>query len=189
MLECRPVLVSNLRDVRVLLAYVVLTAGCQPEIGDDCALSTDCSQQGDRQCDTTQPGGYCTIFNCEPGGCPEEAICVAFSGAPPSAQQCEDTPAGLLKRRTYCLRSCQGNKDCRSGYECADLGRPGNSWGAVVVEPGAPAGRACVVPVEAVALQDAEFGVCEPREISSASSGVAGSPTRLGTAGSHQKGI
>ncbi|MFW5740185.1 MAG: hypothetical protein ACOC1F_07450, partial [Myxococcota bacterium] len=52
--------------------------GCNPKIGDDCTNSTDCSVSGDRLCDTTQPGGYCTVFNCEPDMCPEEAQCVAF---------------------------------------------------------------------------------------------------------------
>jgi hypothetical protein len=124
------------------------------------------------------------MFNCEPGGCPDEAICVAFSGGRQSRQRCQDTAASLLKRRTYCLRSCHANKDCRTGYECADLGRAGNAWGAVVVESGAPDGRVCVVPVETASADGAELGVCEPRETPPASTGTAGSATELGIAGS-----
>jgi len=39
-----------------LTALVAL--GCQPEIGDSCHTSVDCSQSGNRLCDVTQPGGY-----------------------------------------------------------------------------------------------------------------------------------
>ena len=56
----------------LVLAALALVTGCQPKIGDACNTSTDCSTQGDRLCDTTQPGGYCTIFNCEPNTCPED---------------------------------------------------------------------------------------------------------------------
>ena len=48
------------------VATASVLAGCSAEIGDDCSNSTDCSSTGDRLCDTTQPGGYCTLFNCEP---------------------------------------------------------------------------------------------------------------------------
>src|SRR5258705_13828561 len=53
-----------------------LAVGCSPKIGDKCSVSTDCSVQGDRLCDPTQPGGYCTVFNCEPDRCPDESVCV-----------------------------------------------------------------------------------------------------------------
>lgn len=158
MLESAPM--DNGIGLRVRALVIVLLGGCQPEIGDDCMLSTDCSQQGDRQCDTTQPGGYCTIFNCEPGGCPDEAICVAFSGAPPSAEVCQELAGSVLKRRTFCLRTCEGGRDCRSGYECADFGEADNPWGAVIVET-AKASRVCAPPASASAV-DTDMGVCEP---------------------------
>ena len=62
------------------MALFATVLGCSPKIGDECATALDCSALGDRLCDTTQPGGYCTIFNCEPDTCPEEAACVAFGG-------------------------------------------------------------------------------------------------------------
>src|SRR4051794_40702327 len=53
-------------------AFAVLAA-CTPSIGDKCVLSTDCSTRGDRLCDTAQPDGYCTQFNCAKNSCPDEA--------------------------------------------------------------------------------------------------------------------
>jgi hypothetical protein len=50
-------------------ALLALVAGCAPKIGDKCTVSTDCSVSGDRLCDSTQPSGYCTVFNCEPNAC------------------------------------------------------------------------------------------------------------------------
>src|SRR5206468_6843571 len=38
------------------LWLAALLTGCTPKIGDDCQTSVDCSQQGDRLCDTAQPG-------------------------------------------------------------------------------------------------------------------------------------
>ncbi len=61
-----------------ILAAAGLALGCTPKIGDDCTVSTNCSTTGDRLCDVTQPGGYCTTFNCEPGSCPEDSVCVNF---------------------------------------------------------------------------------------------------------------
>lgn len=101
------------------LAALALVAGCQPKIGDACNTSTDCSAQGDRLCDTTQPAGYCTIFNCEPNTCPEdEAACVAFNVALDPA--CGPTDDGKWPRfeRSFCMALCEEDDDCRSGYEC-----------------------------------------------------------------------
>ncbi|HKO50071.1 MAG TPA: hypothetical protein VJV79_20210, partial [Polyangiaceae bacterium] len=55
------------RLARLAMAFAALTGGlalgCTPKIGDDCSVSTNCSTTGDRLCDITQPGGYCTKFN------------------------------------------------------------------------------------------------------------------------------
>jgi hypothetical protein len=137
------------RAVQVGLLALAL-AGCQPEIGDDCDLSTDCSAAGDRLCDTTQPGGYCTIFNCEPGSCPEEAVCIGFKRAPSTAAECSLSGTRLM--RTFCLRRCDDDSDCRSGYACIDMGKA-NPIGAFVAEYGAN-GKVCAVPVSALELPD-----------------------------------
>jgi hypothetical protein len=100
----------------VLLFAIFGALGCAHKIGDSCALSTDCSINGDRLCDTTQPGGYCTVFNCEPDKCPSgEGICVAFTddacGAPGSASTARF-------QRTFCMKTCDNDGDCRDGYRC-----------------------------------------------------------------------
>src|SRR5262245_36081708 len=103
----------------LLLASGAALAGCTPEIGDECTTSIDCSQQGDRLCDTTQPGGYCTIFNCEPDTCPEdESVCVAFDFELDPA--CHDLNATDWARfgRTFCMAVCDDDSDCRDGYIC-----------------------------------------------------------------------
>src|SRR5262245_28782560 len=104
-------------------AVVVLTIGawgCTPGIGDSCKLSTDCSALGDRLCDTSQPDGYCTVFNCDPGGCPSEASCVEFH------------PTSERFSRRFCVRHCDSPSDCRAGYVCID---PAARDGRVIDNP------------------------------------------------------
>ena len=93
--------------MRAALAVLALALfGCPKEIGDSCALGSDCSINGDRQCDLAQPGGYCTVPGCEANGCPSESMCVSF-----------DAHAPRLRRR-YCMKGCEGDGDCRDGYRC-----------------------------------------------------------------------
>ncbi len=132
---------TSMRALFVALSLFV-AAGCKPKIGDECSVSTDCSSTGDRLCDTTQPSGYCTIFNCEPGSCPGEAICVAFDNS--TSKACEDPQSADRFQRTFCMRRCDGNGDCRTGYTCADLNADENPWGATVVEFGDVNGKVCV---------------------------------------------
>ena len=68
---------------RLVLACAILFAlatavGCEDEIGDSCDFNVDCSPRGDRLCDLSSPGGYCTIENCNAESCPDEAVCIAF---------------------------------------------------------------------------------------------------------------
>jgi hypothetical protein len=108
----------------VLLAALAL--GCQPSIGDHCVQSTDCSTTGTRLCDTSQPNGYCTIFNCEPNACPTGSGCIVTNI---SALGCEydDRHAPSRFSRQLCLKTCGQTSDCREseGYACitpADYG-------------------------------------------------------------------
>lgn len=136
----------------VLVAIAAALAfGCKPEIGDECSVSTDCSSTGDRLCDTTQPNGYCTIFNCEPGTCPEEAICVAFFTS--TSMVCQDPQDDDRLQRTYCMRRCDGDGDCRALYACRDMGVK-NPWGAQVMEYGPTNGKVCIVPYQGTPLAD-----------------------------------
>src|SRR5690606_19404432 len=108
-----------LRLHSVLIAAVLAVgSGCTPEIGDECQTAIDCSTLGDRLCDTSQPGGYCTVFNCEPDTCEDEAVCVAFANElDPACQGVDDGRFGRFGR-TFCMRVCDKTSDCRSGYEC-----------------------------------------------------------------------
>jgi hypothetical protein len=98
-----------------LVTSLAALAGCSPKIGDKCTVSTDCSVQGDRLCDPTQPGGYCTIFNCEPNRCPDEAVCVAFN-----EPSCSSPALSRRFQRTFCMAVCESDNDCRAGYFCID---------------------------------------------------------------------
>lgn len=92
--------------------------GCRPDIGDDCVTSIDCSQQGDRLCDTSQPEGYCTVFNCEPDQCPTEAVCVGFGlELDPVCGEVYD-PRWTRFERSFCMLACEDSSDCREGYAC-----------------------------------------------------------------------
>ncbi len=133
----------------VLFALLVLLplalAGCAAEIGDSCVLSTDCSETGDRICDDTQPNGYCTIVNCEPDSCPSEAACIGFRDAPSTTNVCESA-TDLRTLRTFCMRKCSNDGDCRSGYECQDLGADDNEYGALLTDRESSRSRVCVAP-------------------------------------------
>jgi uncharacterized membrane protein YgcG len=107
------------RTAALVLALGALVAGCQPKIGDHCTTSIDCSQRGDRLCDTSQPDGYCTIFNCEPDKCPDNSVCVGFSDKIDAT--CGDLfdPRWPRFERTFCMKACESTADCRDGYVCA----------------------------------------------------------------------
>jgi hypothetical protein len=63
--------------VLALTAAVGLSS-CGKKIGDDCQTAADCDPNGGRICDTSQPGGYCTIHGCDETTCPSEAACIRF---------------------------------------------------------------------------------------------------------------
>lgn len=121
----------------------VAAAGCLPKIGDPCGSSIDCSQRGERLCDTTQPGGYCTIFSCEPDSCPDNAACVAFNHVIDPA--CGTTTDGTSPRfeRTFCMAPCNEKADCRDGYDCLPI----EGTGRLVIDKKEPRDKVCVVQV------------------------------------------
>ncbi len=82
--------------------------------------SVDCSAQGDRLCDTSQPEGYCTIFSCEPDTCPEDTLCVGFGAELPPSCEAPDAadPRWPRFERTFCMSLCETDEDCRDGYQC-----------------------------------------------------------------------
>lgn len=132
--------------VRTLARWVViggLLAGCKSEIGDACVLSTDCSTRGDRLCDTSQPGGYCTQFNCSTNSCPDNALCVLFnSNVPGCGYDDRSGRYGSRIARAFCVASCDSNEDCRGGYACVDPKLP--PWNGLVQDTN-QVKRSCMV--------------------------------------------
>jgi hypothetical protein len=128
-----------------ILAWTALMGGvaslvaCTRKIGDECRSSIDCSQESDRLCDISQPSGYCTIEGCDERTCPSGSACVRFFPNDLSktcAADTDCTPAELCllpeklcapraSERRFCVDSCSGNSDCRSGYECRLAGDKG----------------------------------------------------------------
>ena len=136
----------------IVVAGAALVGGCGKEIGDACVVSSDCSPNGDRQCDISQKEGYCTIMGCDVGTCPEEATCVRFFTGSFSNRTCENSPdecsldelCDLNKHCVpassevrYCMKTCDSSSDCRDGYECRDLAKMKSHGGEPVLEGGA----------------------------------------------------
>lgn len=138
--------------VWLLCALAAVAAGCKPKIGDDCRISTDCSAAGDRLCDITAPGGYCTVYNCEPGSCPaDESLCVEFGAQRSPIAACIDRQSPSPYARAFCMATCSSDSDCRAGYSCEDLSKEQNPWAAVLIDLDR-GHKACVVPISSASL-------------------------------------
>jgi hypothetical protein len=154
--------VSFLTRSVVALAAVLLWS-CQPEIGDSCSNAGDCSVQEQRTCDTTYPGGYCTVLGCAADTCPAEAVCIGYQSVVSIAPECASLQERPRLQRTVCMLSCSRDSDCRGDYACVDMGAR-NPWGALVVDPGA-SGKVCALrpPPDPVG----EAAVCSPQPVTS----------------------
>lgn len=134
-----------------LLGLLLLAPGCGDQVGDSCSTNVDCSPYGDRICDTSQAGGYCTIQGCDPDSCPDEAVCIRFfptsflsvpcnplteDAVDPTLSPTNDCTAdevclssGLCSQRTqerrFCMKACEADTDCRGDYECRRTGTLG----------------------------------------------------------------
>jgi hypothetical protein len=96
-----------MRHKLLYVALFSLAAACAPKLGDPCDTASECSANGDRVCDRSQPGGYCTIANCEPQRCGDEGVCVRFKADAPRLSS------------SWCMASCDSNRDCdRDKYVC-----------------------------------------------------------------------
>jgi hypothetical protein len=117
----------------MLLAGAALLSGCSPHIGDKCAVNSDCSLQGNLQCDTSQPNGYCTFFNCTSNSCQNNAACVAVNANVPGCTY-DDYTSPSRTAVNMCLESCGKDSDCRTGdgYVCRDPREP--PWNALIVD-------------------------------------------------------
>jgi hypothetical protein len=140
---------------RLLSLTLLLAAGasCSRKIGDSCKFSTDCSYLGDRLCDTTQPDGYCTKFNCEPDSCPiSESVCVTFT-----EPSCPNLLSSRRFDRNFCMAPCEDDGDCRGGYTCHYMGNQ-------VVDSNPSSRSVCLVQSASlgVAPVTASAAVCQP---------------------------
>ena len=142
------------RLMRKTLVLVLALAACGRSIGDDCETNVQCSPQGDRQCDLSQPGGYCTVEGCDRTSCPDNAVCVRFfaiegfgpdcscsapmamcgGGALFDPSRCSQRDICLpqeqrcvnpLVEHRFCMKPCDSDSDCRDGYECRQSGADG----------------------------------------------------------------
>ena len=86
-------LVANTRPVprarALLILFAMSAAACGKDIGDDCQTNVDCAQDGTRDCDLSQPGGYCTVNGCDEKSCPSGSTCIrVFPYEESGASQC-----------------------------------------------------------------------------------------------------
>ncbi len=124
------------------LALALLVPACGSKIGDSCSTNVDCAQDGTRDCDLSQPGGYCTVNGCDELSCPSEAVCIRiFPYEAPGAACTIDSdcasadllclPEGFCvpraAERRYCELRCGSDGDCRGGYVCREAGVEGNT--------------------------------------------------------------
>jgi hypothetical protein len=113
-------------SIAIIVISLMFTA-CNEEIGDSCSNDPECSPNMERNCDQGQPGGYCLIIGCSSDECPSEAVCVEFITPCPEGEDYYDPDAGATDKcnliepnrgRTYCLRHCDYDSDCRGAYQC-----------------------------------------------------------------------
>jgi hypothetical protein len=119
-------------------------SACAPSIGGSCTQSSDCSVQGNRACDSSQPGGYCTVINCTPNSCPDNAVCTTFGTSLPGCFY-NDYDAPSRTARSLCMAHCSQDSDCRQndGYVCRDPRQP--PWSAAIVDSN-QSQKVCIVP-------------------------------------------
>jgi hypothetical protein len=157
-------------------------AGCSPKIGSRCNTNADCGSSGALVCDTSQPYGYCTEFNCTPGACQDRAACVEFLPSVPGCPY-DDYRSPSRTGVVFCMEHCNQDSDCRQsdGYVCRNPSGP--PWHAAITDNNQSQLVCIVAPDPAANLSQADSGfaalpdgsVCSP-------SGPAVPPIEAGTA-------
>ncbi|MDP8999858.1 MAG: hypothetical protein M3O46_07080 [Myxococcota bacterium] len=160
-----------------------ILCGCSPVIGDHCALSTDCSVQGTRICDTSQPNGYCTLLSCTANTCPDNAACVEFGA---SVQGCsyDDYAAPSRTGRSMCMKRCTSSSDCRQaeGYGCFTIGPSQTPW-TVILDTSQSSGVCMIGGSSPVDAQARDAAVCSWNRLDSSSIDAPRSDEPAGEAG------
>ncbi len=154
-----------------ILFITLIASACGTEIGDECSSSTDCSPSGDLICDlpSNSPGGYCTVLGCDYDSCPEGGVCVRFFSVGSTNVPCEETAdcssselctmggfcVPAVAETRYCMKTCEGEGDCRDKYECRDRELMLAHGGEIVSAPGeSSTQRFCAV--DPAALEEAD---------------------------------
>ncbi|MCP4678892.1 MAG: hypothetical protein GY854_26070 [Deltaproteobacteria bacterium] len=110
-----------MRDFLTIAICCFLGAACARKIGDACEYDVNCSENMDRNCDRSQPGGYCLEIGCGPDECPNEAVCVEFTTPCPEGMDTNECRLIEPNRgRSYCLKHCNSDGGCRKKYFCAE---------------------------------------------------------------------
>jgi hypothetical protein len=129
-----------------LALFLLFASGCAPRIGDDCTTNTNCTGQTERLCDNSQPGGYCTLFGCNPTSCPaDESVCVSFGAAASPVEGCSSPDLTAPAAKAFCMKWCNQDSDCRPEYACVDVGGD-DPWGATVVQRAPSSTKICIAP-------------------------------------------
>lgn len=188
MLPFPPLLRRLLALAAVLAGAFAVSASCTPVIGDKCTVSTDCSVQGDRLCDTSQPDGYCTELNCRGNDCFDDAVCVLFGSALPGCLYDDRAGAqGSRVARSFCAKFCRSDGDCRAGYLCAN---PRNyPWNAVVLDDNQGKKTCLPIPLEGQAPAGGvtfsqESAICQSFAPADASAPIDAAAASISEAGS-----
>jgi hypothetical protein len=139
----RPML-AIVSALATLAISAMVASGCARKVGDECTTAADCNPNGTRSCDSSQPGGYCTIQGCNETSCPDESACIRYFPAQYLTKPCTPTPppatgcaadefclpeglcAQLSQELRYCAKTCSSGDDCRAGYECRLAGTRGS---------------------------------------------------------------
>src|SRR5690606_38128452 len=162
---------------------------CQPDIGDSCSVDSECSRTGERICDTSQPGGYCTIFGCSPTSCPSsESVCVSFGSVLSTVPGCDNPNRTSPYARNACMKTCSDSGDCRDDYVCVDMAQD-NPWGATVVQSDPKSTKICIAPMSGGPIpEDRANGGCggqpNPADWPSFGGAAADDPSAGGQGGS-----
>lgn len=136
----------------LIVALLAAASGCGSDIGDSCIISSDCDPNGTRFCDTSSKGGYCTIIGCDFDTCPDSSACIRFFTGSfenrPCTEQSECSLDELCSLEghcvprssevRYCMATCDGDGDCRDGYECRNIEVMKAHGGQPVLAPGVP---------------------------------------------------
>ena len=118
---------SVLKSTLFFALLSLLAPACGKEIGDSCSTNVDCNQDGLRDCDLSQPGGYCTVNGCDEISCPSEAVCIRTFPYKVTRPTCQYSPvdsanpvcpAGTGKCQSDNLCACAQDSDCTSDGLC-----------------------------------------------------------------------